>query len=148
MLTKRHSALDSGLYELTRAAEEADLLISDTFDQPPADAVIDPEAAPHEAGPCHAASCGGPPEKLTVKLIIAAGSEDALSARLAEFSATDIDAALNGAGNVPAGELTGVVWIDVPTRPSLSCQCLYNEGRQGGANDPKHDACCRDMLCF
>jgi hypothetical protein len=66
----------------------------------------------------------------------------------AEFSAADIDAALNGAGNVPAGELTGVVWIDVPTRPSLSCQCLYNEGRQGGANDPKHDACCRDMLCF
>ena len=39
MLSMRHSALDSGLYELTRAADTVDLLISDSFDVPLAAAV-------------------------------------------------------------------------------------------------------------
>ncbi len=85
MLTKRRTALDSGLYELTRAANETDLLIGESFDAASATTSLALEAAPARRGATSRPLGVVPRDMVTVKLLTAAGAGDALAARLADL---------------------------------------------------------------
>lgn len=85
MLKERHSALDSGLYELAQAAEPGDLIISDSFARPQASAEMTLEAAPRTRGPATRPPAVVPTEKVTVKLVTGAGDAEAMMPALADI---------------------------------------------------------------
>ncbi len=85
MLKKRHSALDGGLYELTCAQSKTELLISDTLDRPSGTAALTLDGAALGRGPATRPLAAMPSEKVTIKLLVASGSEAALAARLSDL---------------------------------------------------------------
>ena len=75
MISKRQSTLDGGLYELMRADSDADLLLSDSFEQPAA-ATTELERPLTSRSRATRPTATLPSQKVTVKLIKASASED------------------------------------------------------------------------
>jgi len=113
MLMMRRSALDSGLYELTQATNEAELLISDSSAEPSASAVSELEIPSQRRGPATRPLAVVPSQMVTVKLLTDKESSKTLATRL-----TDLGCEMISSGpqvllaNIPLDRLTALA--DMP----------------------------------
>lgn len=106
MLIKRHSALDSGLYELTSAHNETELLISDSLERPPGAAALTLDRVTAGRGPASRPLAAMPSEKVTIKLLVAGGAEAAMAARIGDLGGEIVSSGPQVLlANVPPGRL-------------------------------------------